>query len=99
MFTGSLNTLVHDLVIVIAYIGSLLSGYAGMTIWARKGGRPAGGFFLGGSAGSHRRVHPRAGQAQTVGNGQRHTSPGAGPVSPLRRTHQGRGAGLPVLPP
>jgi len=52
MFTGSINTLVHDLVIVIAYIGSLLSGYAGMTVWARKGGRPAGGFLVGGLLGA-----------------------------------------------
>jgi hypothetical protein len=52
MFTGNVNTLIHDLVIVIAYIGSLLSGYAGMTIWARKGGRPAGGFLLGGLLGA-----------------------------------------------
>jgi hypothetical protein len=52
MFTGSLNTLVHDLVVVIAYIGALFSGYAGMTIWARKGGRPGGGFIVGGLLGA-----------------------------------------------
>jgi len=38
MFTGNVSTLIRDLVIVIAYIGSLLSGHAGMTIWTRKGG-------------------------------------------------------------
>jgi ribosomal protein L37AE/L43A len=52
MFTGSLDTLVHDLVIVLAYIGALLSGYAGMTVWARKGGRPGGGFLVGGLLGA-----------------------------------------------
>ena len=50
MFTGTGN--VHDLVIVVAYLGALFSGYAGMTIWARKGGRPGGGFFVGGLLGA-----------------------------------------------
>jgi hypothetical protein len=50
MFTGSGN--VHDLVIVVAYLGALFSGYAGMTVWARKGGRPGGGFFVGGLLGA-----------------------------------------------
>jgi len=44
MFT---NSGVHDLVIVISLMGALLSGYAGMTIWARKGGKPGGGFLVG----------------------------------------------------
>ena len=42
---------VHDLVIVVAFIGALLSGYAGMTIWARKGGKPGKGFIIGGLLG------------------------------------------------
>ena len=42
---------VHDLVIVVAFIGALLSGYAGMTIWARKGGKPGKGFLIGGLLG------------------------------------------------
>jgi hypothetical protein len=50
--TGSLNNLVHNLVIVIAYMGALFSGYAGMTIWARKGGRPGSGFLVGGLLGA-----------------------------------------------
>jgi len=50
MFTGSGS--VHDLVIVVAYLGALFSGYAGMTVWARKGGRPGGGFFVGGLLGA-----------------------------------------------
>ena len=50
MFTNTGGS-VHDLVIVVAFIGALLSGYAGMTIWARKGGKPAGGFFVGGLLG------------------------------------------------
>jgi len=49
MFT---NSNVHDLVIVVAYIGALFSGYAGLTIWARKGGRPGGGFLVGGLLGA-----------------------------------------------
>ena len=52
MFTGSLNNLIHDLVVVVAYMGALFSGYAGMTVWARKGGRPGGGFFVGGLLGA-----------------------------------------------
>ena len=44
MFT---NSSAHDLVVVISVMGALLSGYAGMTIWARKGGKPGGGFLLG----------------------------------------------------
>jgi hypothetical protein len=52
MFTGSLNNLIHDLVVVVAYMGALFSGYAGMTVWARKGGRPGGGFFIGGLLGA-----------------------------------------------
>jgi hypothetical protein len=50
MFTGTGS--VHDLVIVVAYLGALFSGYAGMTVWARKGGRPGGGFFVGGLLGA-----------------------------------------------
>ena len=42
---------VHDLVVVVAFIGALLSGYAGMTIWARKGGKPGKGFLIGGLLG------------------------------------------------
>jgi hypothetical protein len=49
MFTN--NSSVHDLVIVVAFIGALFSGYAGMTIWARKGGKPGNGFLLGGLLG------------------------------------------------
>ena len=53
MFTHSMNGMfshsgsLHDLVIVVTFIGALLSGYAGMTIWARKGGKPGKGFFIG----------------------------------------------------
>ena len=50
MFSGSGS--LHDLVIVVAYLGALFSGYAGMTVWARKGGRPGGGFFVGGLLGA-----------------------------------------------
>ncbi len=42
----------HDLVVVVAFIGALFSGYAGMTIWARKGGKPGGGFLVGGLLGA-----------------------------------------------
>ena len=49
MFTTSSS--VHDLVIVVAFIGALLSGYAGMTVWARKGGKPGKGFLVGGLLG------------------------------------------------
>jgi hypothetical protein len=42
MFTNT-GSSVHDLVIVATFMGALFSGYAGMTIWARKGGKPAGG--------------------------------------------------------
>jgi hypothetical protein len=49
MFTNSSS--VHDLVIVVALMGALFSGYAGMTIWARKGGKPGNGFLLGGLLG------------------------------------------------
>jgi hypothetical protein len=51
MFTSTGNS-VHDLVIVVAFMGALFSGYAGMTIWARKGGKPAGGFLVGGLLGA-----------------------------------------------
>ena len=51
MFTNTGGS-VHDLVIVVAFLGALLSGYAGMTIWARKGGKPAGGFLVGGLLGA-----------------------------------------------
>jgi hypothetical protein len=34
-------------VVVVAFMGALFSGYAGMTIWARKGGKPGGGFLVG----------------------------------------------------
>lgn len=47
MFTNT-GSSVHDLVIVVAFMGALFSGYAGMTIWARQGGKPAGGFLVGG---------------------------------------------------
>jgi hypothetical protein len=50
MFTNGSS--IHDLVIVVAYIGALFSGYAGMTVWARKGGRPGGGFLVGGLLGA-----------------------------------------------
>ena len=50
MFTNTGGS-VHDLVIVVAFIGALFSGYAGMTIWARKGGKPGGGFLVGGLLG------------------------------------------------
>jgi hypothetical protein len=50
MFSGSGS--LHDLVIVVAYLGALFSGYAGMTVWARKGGRPGGGFLVGGLLGA-----------------------------------------------
>ena len=46
MFTTTTPS-VHDLVVVISLMGALLSGYAGMTIWARKGGKPGGGFLVG----------------------------------------------------
>ena len=46
MFTTSSS--VHDLVIVVAFIGALLSGYAGMTVWSRKAGK---GFLVGGLLG------------------------------------------------
>ena len=57
MFSHSMNGMfthsgsLHDLVIVVAFIGALLSGYAGMTIWARKGGKPGKGFIVGGLLG------------------------------------------------
>ena len=51
MFTNT-GSSVHDLVIVVAFMGALFSGYAGMTIWARKGGKPAGGFLVGGLLGA-----------------------------------------------
>lgn len=50
MFTNSSGS-VHDLVVVVAFIGALFSGYAGMTIWARKGGKPGKGFIVGGLLG------------------------------------------------
>jgi hypothetical protein len=50
MFTNSSGS-VHDLVVVVAFIGALFSGYAGMTIWVRKGGKPGNGFLLGGLLG------------------------------------------------
>jgi hypothetical protein len=61
---------VHDLVIVVAFMGALFSGYAGMTIWARKGGKPAGGFLVGGLLGpwaySSSPQPPRARQKSTA---------------------------------
>ena len=52
MFTTTTTTTsVHDLVVVISLMGALLSGYAGMTIWARKGGKPGKGFLIGGLLG------------------------------------------------
>jgi hypothetical protein len=50
MFTTSGS--VHDLVLVVAFMGALFSGYAGMTIWARKGGKPGKGFLIGGLLGA-----------------------------------------------
>jgi hypothetical protein len=50
MFTSSSGS-VHDLVVVVAFIGALFCGYAWMTIWARKGGRPGKGFLIGGLLG------------------------------------------------
>jgi hypothetical protein len=50
MFTNNSSS-VHDLVIVVAFMGALFTGYAGMTIWARKGGKPGNGFLLGGLLG------------------------------------------------
>ena len=50
MFTSSSGS-VHDLVVVVAFMGALFSGYAGMTIWARKGGKPGKGFLVGGLLG------------------------------------------------
>jgi len=50
MFTTSGS--VHDLVVVVAFMGALFSGYAGMTIWARKGGKPGKGFLIGGLLGA-----------------------------------------------
>jgi hypothetical protein len=48
MFTTTTTTSsLHDLVVVVAFMGALFSGYAGMTIWARKGGKPGGGFLVG----------------------------------------------------
>ena len=41
MVTGTGS--IHDLVIVVAYLGRFSPGYAGMTVWERKGGRPGGG--------------------------------------------------------
>jgi len=49
---STISSNVHNLVIVVAYIGALFSGYAGMTIWARKGGKPGGGFLVGGLLGA-----------------------------------------------
>jgi hypothetical protein len=49
---STLNGSLHDLVIVVAYIGALFSGYAGMTIWTRKGGKPGSGFLVGGLLGA-----------------------------------------------
>jgi hypothetical protein len=48
----TIPTSLNNLVIVIAYIGSLFSGYAGMTVWKNKGGSPGGGFLLGGLLGA-----------------------------------------------
>jgi hypothetical protein len=48
---GNITTSVHDLVIVVAFIGALFSGYIGMKVWTNKGGSPGGGFFLGGLLG------------------------------------------------
>jgi hypothetical protein len=54
MFTGTGS--IHDLVIVVAYLGALCSGYAGMTVWERKGGRPGGGFSSAGCWAAMRRI-------------------------------------------
>jgi hypothetical protein len=41
----------NNLVTVIAAIGSVISGYIGMTVWTSKGGNPGGGFLLSGLLG------------------------------------------------
>jgi hypothetical protein len=52
MFT-SIGSSVHDLVIVVAFMHARpVLRYSGMTIWARKGGKPAGGFLVGGLLGA-----------------------------------------------
>jgi hypothetical protein len=96
MFTNS-GSSVHDLVIMVAFMGALFSGYAGMTIWARKGGKPAGGFLVGGLLGGPGRIHPRRSHPAPGRNRQRRAIRGAHPVSPLRGAHQRPGAGAPAL--
>src|SRR5215472_5934824 len=46
MFTTT-TTSVHDLVVVIVVMRALFFWYYGMIIWARKGGKPGGGFLVG----------------------------------------------------
>ena len=48
----TISTSLNNLVIVIAYMGALFSGFIGMTVWRNKGGRPGGGFFVGGLLGA-----------------------------------------------
>jgi hypothetical protein len=45
-------TSLSNLVIVVAFIGALFSGFIGMTVWKNKGGSPGGGFFVGGLLGA-----------------------------------------------
>jgi hypothetical protein len=95
MFTNT-GSSVHDLVIVVAFMGALFSGYAGMTIWARKGGEPAGGFLVGGLLGAW--AYSSSPQPGPPGRTrQRRAIRGAHPVSALRGAHQRPGAGVPVL--
>jgi hypothetical protein len=99
MFTNTTSGgSLHDLVVVAAFMGALFSGFAGMTIWARKGGKPGGGFLVGGAAGGPGRVYPRGGHAPAEGNRQRRAVGRAGPVPPLRGADPPPGARMPVLP-
>ena len=93
MFTNT-GSSVHDLVIVVAFTGAMFSGYAGMTIWARKGGKPAGGFLVGGLLG------PWAYSSSPQPRRARHKS--TAPRDPRAHpcphcTELIKGAGVPVL--
>ena len=95
MFTNT-GSSVHDLVIVAAFMGALFSGYAGMTIWARKGRKPAGGSSSAACWALGVFILAAATQYQAeIDSAAR--SAGPHPVSPLRGAHQRRGAGVPVL--
>jgi hypothetical protein len=99
MFTNTTSSgSLHDLVVVVAFMGALFSGFAGMTIWARKGGKPGGGFLVGGLLGGPGRVHPRGGHAQAEGNRQRRAVCRAHPLPALRGADPSSGARMPVLP-